>query len=115
MDIHEWLCCKKSARRKKRLVKTDRDKQLIQMDKQLDKLREQKQLLPKVPLEHPYQRGWKRFFVIDNNYLWPRIHRLTSGRSYRLKDKFNERFKYINNIKNIPRNSPKETYLELET
>ncbi len=49
MDIHEWLCCKKSARRKKRLVKTDRDKQLIQLDKRQGKLWEQKRLLPKVP------------------------------------------------------------------
>ncbi|WCT13519.1 hypothetical protein [Mucilaginibacter jinjuensis] len=67
MDTHEWPRCIKSARRKKRLVKTDRDKQLIQLDKRRDKLWIQKELLPKVPLEHPYQRGWKRFFVLRDD------------------------------------------------
>ena len=52
---------------------------------------------------------------IDNNHLWPRINLLTRGRSYRWKDEFNERAKYINKFKNIPRYSPKEAYLELET
>jgi len=242
MDIHEWPRCIKSARQKRRLVKTDRDKQLIQLDKRRDELWEQKKILPTVPLEHPYQRGWKRFFVlrddikrgtqaefyeallakintveyhhdksfkrkkrrkgrnvyvvkhqllrefydyswqanrmkltdeekacfirvefidthrrldvkyvitepwryllkivphmvthiklmdtdierelsyiedhIDNNHLTPRINLLTRGRSYRWKDRFNERIKYINKFKNIPRYSPKEAYLELET
>jgi hypothetical protein len=243
MDIHEWPRCIKSARQKRRLVKTDRDKQLIQLHKRLKELDVQKRNLPFVPLEHPYQNGWKRFFVlrddlkhspraefyttllnkintvqhdrdkafkrkkrrrsrygyvrtkqalkefsaycwnnnkmglteqemawftcvetfdiktrrsevkyvfnepwryvlkivphiitqvklldwnietelawidkhIDNNHLWPRINLLTRGRSYRWKDEFNERAKYINKFKNIPRYSPKEAYLELET
>jgi hypothetical protein len=243
MDIHEWPRCIKSARQKRRLVKTDRDKQLIQLDKRCNELWQQKKLLPLVPLEHPYQRGWKRFFVlrddvkhsprkgfyeallikintveyhrdkafkrkkrrkqryvyhvkaqmlrelsqyswdmnttnlaeeervcftrvetfdvktyrsdvkyvftepwryvlkvmphmvthtklidvdierelsyidnhIDNHNLAPRIDRLTRGRRYRWKDEFNERVKYINKFKNIPRYSPKEAYLELET
>lgn len=36
MNTHEWPRCIKSARRKRRLVKTDRDKQLIQLDKRRD-------------------------------------------------------------------------------
>ena len=52
---------------------------------------------------------------IDKNHLWPRINLLTRGRSYRWKDEFNERAKYINKLKNISRYSPKEAYLELET
>ncbi|MGY3212657.1 hypothetical protein ACVW2L_001710 [Mucilaginibacter sp. HD30] len=64
MNTHEWPRCIKSARRKRRLVKTDRDKQLIQLDKRRDELWEQKTLLPMVTLEHPYQCGWKRFFVL---------------------------------------------------
>lgn len=242
MDIHEWPRCIKSARQKRQLVKTDRDKQLIQLDKRRDELWKQKTLLPKVPLEHPYQRGWKRFFVlrddikhgpqadfyeallgkvntieynhdksfkrkkrrkgrnvyvvrqqllrefydyswqanrmkltedeqacftrveflntnrrldvkyvvtepwryllkivpnmvthiklmdvdiekelayidnrIDSNDLEPRLNRLTRGRRYRWKDEFNERLKYINKLKNIPRRAHKEAYLELET
>jgi hypothetical protein len=35
MDMHDWPYIKKSARRKKRLVKKDFDKQLIRLDKQL--------------------------------------------------------------------------------
>ncbi|MBD1363006.1 hypothetical protein IDJ77_04210 [Mucilaginibacter sp. ZT4R22] len=67
MDIHEWPRCIKSARQKRRLVKTDRDKQLIQLNKRRDELWEQQRLLPKVRLEHPYQRGWKRFFVLRDD------------------------------------------------
>ncbi|MGF7074466.1 hypothetical protein [Mucilaginibacter sp. 3215] len=243
MNTHEWPRCIKSARRKRRLVKTGRDKQLIQLDKRRDELREQRRLLPMVALEHPYQRGWKRFFVlrddqkhnpgkdcyeallmkintveyhqdksfkrkkrrkqryvyqakpqmlrelsqhswdinkinlteqekvcftrvetfdaktyrtevkyvfaepwryvlkvvphmvthtkmidadierelawidehIDNNHLWPRINLLTRGRSYRWKNEFNDRPKYINKFKNTPRYACKEAYLELET
>jgi len=67
MNTHEWPRCIKSARRKRRLVKTDRDKQLIQLDKRRDELWEQKKLLPMVALEHPYQRGWQRFFVLRDD------------------------------------------------
>ena len=52
---------------------------------------------------------------IDSNDLEPRLNRLTRGRRYRWKDEFNERLKYINKLKNIPRYSSKEVYLELET
>lgn len=67
MDIHEWPCRIKSARRKRRLVKTDRDQQLIQLSKRRNQLWEQKHNLPMVPLEHPYQRGWKRLFVLRDD------------------------------------------------
>jgi hypothetical protein len=243
MDTPEWPCRIKSARRKRRLVKTDRDKQLIQLDKRRTALWHEKKLLPMAPLEVPYQRGWKRLFVlrddvkrspqgpfyetllakintveyyhdksfkrkkrrkkrygyeakqqllrefslrcwqanrinltadekacftcvetfdiktrradvkyvftepwryvlkvvphivthvksmdaaierelsfiddhIDNHQLWPRMNLLTRGRSYRWKDRFNERAKYINKLKNTPRYTGKEAYLELET
>ncbi len=64
MHTQELACRIKSVRQKRRLVKTDRDKQLIQLDKRRAELRQQKRLLPLVPLEHPCQRGWKRFFVL---------------------------------------------------
>jgi hypothetical protein len=64
MNTYDLSCRIKSARQKKRLVKTDRDKQLIQLDKKRKALWIQKKNLPKVPLEKPYQRGWKRFFVL---------------------------------------------------
>ncbi|NQX53274.1 hypothetical protein HQN86_06570 [Pedobacter panaciterrae] len=243
MNTQEWSYRIKSVRQKRRLVKTDRDKQLIQFDKRRAELWQQKRLLPLVPLEHPYQRGWKRFFVlredlkhsprtafyetllakintveyhydktfkrkkrpkkrygyevkqqllrefsiyswdakkvnltddekacftcvetfdvktrrvgikyvftepwryklkvtphmithiklmdldierelsyiadhIDNHNLEPRINLLTRGRGYRWSGWFYEQNKYINKIKNIPRYSPKEAYLELET
>ncbi|MHA4893323.1 hypothetical protein ACXZ1K_01125 [Pedobacter sp. PWIIR3] len=243
MDTQEWPRCIKSARRKRRLVKSDRDKKLLQLHKRREELRQQKRALPMVPLEQPYQRGWKRFFVlreelkhdpkkefyedllskinvveyhihpsfkrkkrrkqryvytekvqvlrevseqswdmnrlnlseeeqlcfnrmetfeartfrtnvkyvfaepwrfvlkvvphmithtkmidadierelsyiedhIENNHLAARINLLTRGRSYRWRDRFNERVKYINQLKNIPRNAHKEAYLDLET
>jgi hypothetical protein len=67
MDTYEWPCRIKSARRKRRLVKNDRDKQLIQLDKRRAELRQQKRNLPMVPLEHPYQQGWKRLFVLRDD------------------------------------------------
>jgi len=67
MDTHEWPCRIKSARRKKRLVKLDFDKRLIRLSKTREELQEQKRNLPIVPLEHPYQRGWKRFFVLRDD------------------------------------------------
>jgi len=64
MDLHEMPYRLKSARQKKRLVKKDRDKQLIQLDKRQNLLWKQKRELPMIPLEHPYQKGWKRLFVL---------------------------------------------------
>lgn len=54
----------KTARRKKQLVKKDFEKQLIQLSKTENKLREQRNKLPNVPLEKPYQKGWERSFFL---------------------------------------------------
>jgi hypothetical protein len=51
---------------------------------------------------------------INNHNLWPRINWLTRGKSYGWTDLFYERTKYINKIKNIPRYSQIEAYLDLE-
>ncbi|MBE9585145.1 hypothetical protein IM792_11855 [Mucilaginibacter sp. JRF] len=67
MNAHEWPCRIKSARRKKRLVKTDRDKQLIQLYKRLQELHQQQLSMPLVPLQSPYQSGWKRTFVLRDD------------------------------------------------
>ncbi|MES2061187.1 MAG: hypothetical protein V4456_04665 [Bacteroidota bacterium] len=107
MNTHEWPCRIKSARRKRRLVKTDRDKQLIQLDKRRDELWEQKRLLPMVPLEHPYQRGWKRFFVLRDDVkhsprkdfyeaLLPKINTVEyhHDRSFKRKKRRKQRYVY---------------------
>lgn len=54
----------KTARRKKRLQKKDFDKQVIQIRKKRTQYWQQQSYLPWVPLETPYQRGWKRHFVL---------------------------------------------------
>lgn len=54
----------KTARQKKRLQKTDFDKQVIQIIKKRDQYCQQRRNLPWIPLEVPYQRGWKRHFVL---------------------------------------------------
>lgn len=64
MDTYELPCRIRSARQKQRLVKTDRDKQLIRLSKRRSELWIQRRELPMVPLEKPYQRGWKRYFVL---------------------------------------------------
>lgn len=57
----------KSARRKKRLQKKDFDKQLIQITKQERLLWQRRRDLPMVPLDNPYQKGWKRYFVVRDD------------------------------------------------
>jgi len=64
MDLHEMPYRLKSARQKRRLVKKDRDKRLIQLDKHQNLLWKQKRELPMIPLAQPYQKGWKRLFVL---------------------------------------------------
>jgi hypothetical protein len=54
----------KSARRKRRLQTEDRDRQLRRLEKEYKRLRKLKEELPWVPLEKPYQKGWKRLFVL---------------------------------------------------
>jgi len=66
MDLRDWPYQLKSARRKKRLVRKDFDKQLISLRKRDQELWLQKRLLPMVPLERPYQRGWKSDFVLSD-------------------------------------------------
>ncbi len=110
MDIHEWPRCIKSARQKRRLVKTDRDKQLIQLDKRRDELWEQKKLLPMIPLEHPYQRGWKRFFVLRDDVkhsprkdfyeaLLPKINTVEYHRDRSFKRKKRRKQRYVYQVK----------------
>ncbi len=67
MDLHDLPYRLKTERRKKRLVKKSRDKQLIRLYKRENLLCKQKRELPMIPLKHPYQRGWKRFFVLRDN------------------------------------------------
>ncbi|MBE8724144.1 hypothetical protein [Flavobacterium hungaricum] len=64
--IDEYVLCTrfKSKRRKKRLVKKDFEKQLIQLDKLEKKLWKERNNLPWIPLEEPYQKGWQRNFKL---------------------------------------------------
>ena len=54
----------RSARDKKRSQKEDFEKRLIQLDQEEDRLRAEKHKLPWVPLSEPYQKGWKRYFIL---------------------------------------------------
>jgi hypothetical protein len=54
----------RSARNKKRSQKEDVEKRLIQLHKEEVKLWTHRRNLPWVPLAEPYQKGWKRFFVL---------------------------------------------------
>jgi hypothetical protein len=54
----------KSARRKKRLQKEDRDKQLLRLYKERERISNDPDYKIVVPLDEPYQRGWKRLFVL---------------------------------------------------
>ena len=67
MDPLEWPYRLRTARQKKRLVKKDFDKQLIKLGRKQGELWKQRRNLPMIPLEHPYQKGWKRLFVLRND------------------------------------------------
>jgi hypothetical protein len=54
----------KTARQKKRLLRKDRDKQLLRLDRRQNELYLLRRALPMIPLAEPYQRGWKRTFVL---------------------------------------------------
>jgi hypothetical protein len=54
----------KSARQKKRLQKKDLDKQLLRMERELERLQGIQDNQPVVPLEKPYQKGWIRKFIL---------------------------------------------------
>jgi len=54
----------KSARRKRRLVIEDRDKQLLKLDRERHLIKNSPDYQTTVPLDEPYQKGWKRLFVL---------------------------------------------------
>ncbi|OXB12578.1 hypothetical protein [Flavobacterium reichenbachii] len=64
--VDEYALCSrlKSKRRKKRLVKEDFEKHLIQLRKLEKKLWNKRRDLPLVPLANPYQKGWQRGFIL---------------------------------------------------
>lgn len=57
----------KTARQKKRLQKEHKSKQLFQLQQRSQELKQQIADLPIVPLETPYQRGWKRLFTLSED------------------------------------------------
>jgi hypothetical protein len=75
----------KSARRKKQLAKKDFEKQLTQLLKTENKLWKERNNLPFVPLEKPYQKGWERSFFLRED-----VARLSNAAFYKsLLDKIN--------------------------
>lgn len=54
----------KSERTKRRLQKTEQDKKLIHLHKELDRIWQAKKLLGMVALNPPIQKGWKRYFAL---------------------------------------------------
>jgi hypothetical protein len=75
----------KSTRRKKQLVKKDFEKQLTQLFKTENKLWKERNNLPFVPLEKPYQKGWERSFFLRED-----VARLSNAAFYKsLLDKIN--------------------------
>lgn len=64
MNEFEIMSRLKTKRQKKRSIKDDKDKKLIQLDKLRDKLWDAKYSIPWVELEQPYQKGYERFFIL---------------------------------------------------
>ncbi|MFA6248563.1 MAG: hypothetical protein WC615_16605, partial [Mucilaginibacter sp.] len=86
------------------------DKRLIKLSKTREQLWQQKQNLPMVPLEHPYQRGWKRFFVLRDNVkhsprkdfyeaLLPKINTVEYHQDKSFKRKKRRKQRYVYQVK----------------
>src|ERR1700761_9739634 len=56
----------KSARRKRRLLKEDRDKQLLALAREQKRINKDPGYKTVIPLNEPYQKGWKRLFVLTD-------------------------------------------------
>lgn len=62
------LCYRlRSARSRKRALKKDFEKQLFRLHKEERQIRDTIWDLPWIPLEQPYQKGWKRSFVLRHD------------------------------------------------
>lgn len=48
---------------------TAREKQLLALERELYRLHQAKRHAPIIPLERPYQRGWAKFYVLDDAIL----------------------------------------------
>ncbi|MEO6175884.1 MAG: hypothetical protein ABIP27_12105 [Flavobacterium circumlabens] len=59
----------KKKRRKKRLVKEDFEKHLVQLSKRKHAIYLAIKELPLIALKEPYQKGWVRFFVVRKDVL----------------------------------------------
>ncbi len=97
----------KSARRKKRLVKSDRDKQLLKLDRERYVISRSPNYKMTVPLAEPYQRGWKRLFVLK-----PEVARSNEAAFYQeILDKINMvQYHYHESFKNLRRKNRKYSY-----
>ncbi len=67
MDPLEWPYRLRTARQKKRLVRKDLDKQLIELSRKQGELSKQRRDLPMISLRHPYHKCWKRQFVLHED------------------------------------------------
>lgn len=59
----------KNNRRKKRLVKEDFEKHLVQLSRRKHEIYLAIKNLPLIELKEPYQKGWVRFFVVRKDVL----------------------------------------------
>lgn len=114
--VDEYVLCTrfKSKRRKKRLVKEDFEKHLIQLRKLEKELWKKRKDLPLIPLEKPYQRGWQRSFVLREDVarsseaefyrtLLEKINtwQFSSEKSFKRKKKRKRRNVYIEKIQTV--------------
>jgi hypothetical protein len=114
--VDEYALCTrfKSKRRKKRLVKEDFEKHLIQLRKLEKGLWKKRKDLPLIPLENPYQKGWQRCFVLREDVgrsseaefyrtLLEKINtwQFSSEKSFKRKKKRKRRNVYVEKIQTV--------------
>ena len=110
-ELYAFCSRLKSARTKKRLQHKDLEKQLIQLYKKLRHIRKEQRSLGYTDLVPPFQRGWKRFFVLRDD-----VSRLENAFFFQgLLDKINTtQFSSRKDFKVKRKQKGKKVYVERE-
>ncbi|OXE99159.1 hypothetical protein BC749_102615 [Flavobacterium araucananum] len=121
--VNEYALCSrfKSKRIKKRVVKEDFEKQLIQLRKLEVELWKKRQDLPLVPLTTPYQKGWQRSFVLreditrsnDSSFYTVLLEKIntvqfSSEKSFKKKKKRKRKHVYVEKLQSLKEFSESE-------
>lgn len=101
----------RTKRQKKRILHKAKEKQLIRYYREYKVLSERIFRLPMIDLEIPFQRGWKRYFIVRED-----VRRGKEGKFYEsILEKINTvQYNHQKNFKQKKRKENKRVYIEIK-